>query len=55
MVDDGLFRVELVTVAVGWRLWGSLLVVVVLCKVGLMSVAVLRWRMYCMMLVVGLR
>ena len=55
MVDDGLFRVELVMVVVGWQWWESLLVVGVLFKLGLMSVAVLRWRMYCKMLVVGLR
>ena len=42
LVDDGLFKVGLVTVAVGWRLWGSLLVVGVLFKLRLMSVAVLR-------------
>ena len=42
LVVDGLFKVELVTVAVGRRLWGSLLVVGVLFKLGLMSVAVLR-------------
>ena len=55
MVDDGLFRVELVVVVVGWRWWGLLLVVGVLFKLGLMSVAVLWWRMYCRMLVVDLR
>ena len=55
LVDDGVFKVEPVTVAVGWWLWGLLLDVVVLFNVWLMSVAVLRWRMYYMMLVVGLQ
>ena len=55
LVVDGLFKVELVTVAVGRRLWGSLLVVGLLVILELMSAAVLRWRMYCKMLVVGLR
>ena len=50
MVDGGLFRVELVTVVVGCQWWGSLLVVDVVFRLGLMSVAVLRWRMYCSML-----
>ena len=45
LVDGGLFRVELVGVVVGWWWWGSLLVVGVLVKLGLMSAAVLRWRM----------
>ena len=55
MLVDGLFMVELVAVTVGRRLWGSLLVVSVLVILGLMSVAVLRWRMYCKMLGVGLQ
>ena len=54
MVVDGLFMVELVMVAAGRWLWGSLLVVGVLVILGLMSVAVLRWRMYCKILFVGL-
>ena len=45
----------LVMVAVGWWLCGLLWVVGVLVRSGLVSVAVLRWRMYCRMLVVGLR
>ena len=55
LVVDGLFMVELVTVTVERRLWGLLLVVDVLVVLGLMSVAVLRWRLYCKMLFVGLR
>ena len=55
MVVDGLFMVELVTVTVERRLWGSLLVNGVLVILGLMSVAVLRWRIYCKMLFVGMR
>jgi hypothetical protein len=64
VVDDVLCRLELVTVAVGWRVWvllvvggvlfGLLLSVGVLGWHGLVSVAVCRWRKYCMMLVVGL-
>ena len=53
LVVDGLFMVELVMVAVGW--WGSLWVVGVLVRLGLMSVAVLRWRMYWRMLFVDWR
>ena len=53
MVIDGLFMVGLVMVAVGRWVWGLLLVVGVLVRLGLMSVAVLRWRMYCKMLFVG--
>ena len=37
------------------RLCGLLWIVGVLVRSGLVSVAVLRWRMYCRMLVVGLR
>ena len=52
---DGLFMLGLVMVAVGWRLCGLLWVVGVLVRSGLVSVAVLRLRMYCRMLVVGLQ
>ena len=55
MVVDGLFMFGLVMVAVGRWLCGVLWVVGVLVGSGLVSVAVLRWRMYCRMLVVGLR
>ena len=51
---DGLFMLGLVMVSVG-RLCGLLWVVGVLVRSGLVSVAVLRLRMYCRMLVVGLR
>ena len=56
---------ELILVAVGWLLWALLVVGCVLFDLvliggvvgwrGLRSVAVFRWRTYCMMLVVGLR
>ena len=45
----------LVMVAVSWWLCGFSWIVGVLVGSGLVSVAVLRWRMYCRMLVVGLR
>ena len=66
MVVVVLFKVRLMVGAVGWLMWvvswvvGDVLfsLVFILGVVGwrgLMSVAVLRWRMYCVMLVVGLR
>ena len=55
LVVDGLFMVGLEMVAVGRWLCGLLWVVGVLVGSGLVSVAVLQWRMYCRMLVVGLR
>ena len=54
LMVDGLFMLGLVMVAVGRWLCGLLWVVGVLMGSGLVSVAVLRWRMYCRMLVVGL-
>ena len=64
MVEDVLFKVELRVVAVGWLLWALLvaggwwfqlvLIGVVVGWRGLRSVAVVRWRTYCVMLVVGL-
>ena len=65
MVGVVLFKVGLGVVAVGW-LWWALLVVGgllfnlvliggVVRGLGLRSVAVFRWRTYCMMLIVGLR
>ena len=54
LLVDGLFMLGLVMVSVG-RLCGLLWVVGVLVRSGLVSVAVLRLRMYCRMLVVGLR
>jgi hypothetical protein len=61
-----LFKVKLMVGAVGWLLWvvslvvsdvlfNSVFIMGVVGRHGLMSVAVLRWRMYCVMLVVGLR
>ena len=66
MVVVVLFKVRLMVGAVRWLLWVVSLVVgdVLLSSVfivgvvgwhGLMSVAVLRWRMYSVMMVVGLR
>ena len=65
MVSVGLCKVELILVAMGWLLWALLVVGCVLFDLvliggvvgwrGLRSVAVFRWRTYCMMLVVGLR
>ena len=55
MLVDGLFVLGLVMVAVSWWLCGFSWIVGVLVGSGLVSVAVLRWRMYCRMLVVGLR
>ena len=65
MVVVVLFKVARRVVAVGWLLWALLVVGCLLFDVmligggvgwrGLRSVAVFRWRTYCMMLVVGLR
>ena len=65
MVSTELGRVEFILVAVGWLLWALLVVGCLLFDVvligggvgwcGLRSVAVFRWRTYCMMLFVGLR
>jgi hypothetical protein len=65
LVSVGLCQVGLILVAVGWLLWALLVVGCLLFDVvliggvvgwrGLRSVAVFRWRTYCMMLVVGLR
>ena len=55
LLVDGLFVVGLVMVAVSWWLCGFSWIVGVLVRSGLVSVAVLRWRMYCRMLVVGLQ
>ena len=55
LLVDGLFVLGLVMVAVSWWLCGFSWTVGVLVRSGLVSVAVLRWRMYCRMLVVGLR
>ena len=52
LVDD-LFVLGLVMVAVSWWLCGFSWIVGVLVGSGLVSVAVLRRRMYCRMLVVG--
>ena len=54
MVDVVLFVLGLVMVAVSWWLRGFPCNVGVLVGFGLVSVAVLRLRMYCRMLVVGL-
>ena len=54
LVDD-LFVLGLVMVAVSWWLCGFSWIVGVLVGSGLVSVAVLRCRMYCRMLVVGVR
>ena len=55
LLVDGLFMLGLVMVAVGSWLCGLLWFVGMLVDLGLVSFAVLRWRMYCRMLVVGLR
>ena len=56
---DALFEVELIVVAVRWQMWVLLMVRLFaglwLLESALRSVAVRRWKMYCMMLVVGLR
>ena len=54
MMVGGLVMVERVMVR-GRCVWESLWLVGVLVRLGLVSVAVLRWRMYCRMLAVGLR
>ena len=55
LLVDALFVLGLVMVAVSWWLCGFPWIVGVLVRVGLVSVAVRRLRMYCRMLVVGLR
>jgi len=55
LVVDVLCVLGLVMVAVSWWLRGFPCNVGVLVGSGLVSVAVLRFRMYCRMLVVGLR
>ena len=55
LVEIVLFVLDLVMVAVSWWLRGFPCNVGVLVGSGLVSVAVLRFRMYCRMLVVGLR
>ena len=54
MVVDVLCVLGLVMAAVSWWLRGFPWIVRVLVGLGLVSVAVLRRRMYCRMLVVGL-
>ena len=59
MVGVVWFELGLAMVAVGWQWWVSLVTEWVaggwLLKGALRSVAVRRWRMYCVILVVGLR
>ena len=54
MVIDRLFKVELIVVAVGWQMWVSLMVSVVLCKVELMVVARCRYHWWLVSCDVGI-